>query len=409
MKSFFEPGPGLSSALKDFKISPASVAAAVASIIFGVTGAFVLFANVASGAGLSVTQTVSWIMAGNIVSCVSTILLALYYKQPIVIMPSLTALLFMATMFSQFSINEISAGYIMSAAIVLLIGVLGIIGKIEKILPLPIVMAMIAGTFISYGPKMINGVIEQPVVGALIIGSYLFAHLSIKRIPPLLIAIIIGAIGCFFLIPFSIDTSSVGFVLPTFAIPSFNMRVFLSMTIPMALIVLSGFWRGNGVLIANGYAPPLNTIVKVSGIAAMIGAFFTGHAINVAGPMVAIVGGEEAGDQKNRYVASVLGTAGLLLTGIFAGFILPVVLAFPTSVSNIFAGLALIRLFTSSLEIAFGSKRFLMGAFTAFIVGMSGFSAFEIGAAVWALFFGIIVSFFTERECFRGNNAGSDK
>lgn len=394
------PGPGLMRGLSDLRTNPANVTASITSIIFGVTGAFVLFANIASSAGLTTSQTVSWIMAGNIVSCLATIFLSLFYRQPIVIMPSLTALLIMGSMFTQYSLNEIVAGYIMSAAIVTLVGMLGIIGTIERLLPLPIVMAMVAGTFIPFAQKMVNGVVAQPLAGGIIVGGFLLAHLFFRRIPPLLIAVICGILCCVFLIPIQVDPSSVGFGHPVFYVPSFRPSVFVSVTIPLVLIILSGFWRANGILRANGYDAPLNSIVTISGIISILGGFFMGHAANTAGPMIAIVGGKDAGKREDRYTASVLGTAGLLMAGVFSGFILPYVCALPTAISDIFAGLALIGLFTNSLEIAFGSKQFQKGAFTAFIVGMSGFSGFGIGTPVWALVFGMIVSLLTERTSF---------
>lgn len=397
---FLEPGPGLISGFKGFRLNPANATASVTSIIFGVTGAFVLFANVASGAGLSVTQAVSWIMAGNIVSCAATIFLSLHYKQPIVLMPSLSALLITGPMLMQFSMNEMVAGYLLSAVIVLLVGIFGLIGKIEQALPLPIVMAMIAGSFMGNGLKLVKGVAEQPLVGGIIVGSFLLAHF-LKKIPPLLIAVIAGTICCIFLLPMQVNMATVGFGVPIFAVPSFSPRVLVSMTLPLAAIVLSGFWRANGVLRVNGYETPLNTIVRVSGLASIAGAFFMGHAVNMAGPMIAIVGGKEAGKEKHRYAASVLGAAGLLVAGVFSGFILPFVLALPAAVSDIFAGLALLGLFTSSLEIAFGSKKFLKGALTAFIVAMSGVSAVGIDAPLLALVFGVLVSLLTERECFK--------
>lgn len=67
----------------------------------------------------------------------------------------------------------------------------------------------------------------------------------------------------------------------------------------------------------------------------------------------------------------------------------------------LFAGLHRIGLLTSSLTGAFGERRFTLGALTAFVVGLSHISIVGIGAPVWAILFGIMVSLIAERADFK--------
>lgn len=398
MKRMFEPGVGIREGLQDFKINVSNFTAFITAFIFGITGAFILYATVAASADISDQQAVSWIMSGTVLGAAATILLCLYYKQPIVILPSLPALLVMGPMFARFEMRQMVAGYLLAAIIVFLIGAFGIIGKIGKILPIPIIMGMIAGVFMNYGLKMIDGVKEQPMAGGLIIGAFLLAHIFLKKVPPLLIALIVGVVSAFLLIPFNIESTAFRLYLPLFILPEFHPDIIMSVTIPLVLLVLADTLKGYGVLCINEYKTPLNTNTMVAGIISAIASLFLSHSVSMAGPVTAIVGGSDAGDKRYRYVASVLNAAGMLMAGLLAGFVLPFVKSLPSGITHIIAGLAMLGLFTSSLEMAFGSKKFVKGAFTAFIVGMSGFSAWGIGAPVWAILFGIVVSLFTDRQ-----------
>jgi len=374
MKQMFEPGPGIKEGLHDFKINVSNFTAFITACVFGITGAFVLFASVAANANMTDQQAVSWIMSGTVLGSIATIFLCMYYKQPIVIMSSLPALLVMEPMFAKFELREMVAGYLLAAVIIFLMGAFGIIGKLGKLLPIPIIMGMIAGVFMNYGLKMVEGVIAQPTVGGLIIGSFLLAHLLFKKIPPLLIALIVGIVATFLLVPFNLESTSLKFYLPVLIMPEFNPGIIFSVTVPLVLLVLADTLKGYGVLCANEYKPPLNTNTLVAGLVSAVASFSLCHAVSMAGPVTAIVGGSDAGTKKHRYVASVLNAIMMMFAGILAGFILPFVKAMPSDITHIIAGLAMLGLFTSSLEIAFGSKKYIKGAFTSFIIGMSGFS-----------------------------------
>lgn len=401
MKNIVEEGIGIREGIKDFKFNASNVTAFITASVFGISGAFILFANVAANANMTDQQAVSWIMSGTVLGAVVTIFLGLYYKQPIVILPSLPALLVMGPMFSKFELEEMVAGYLVAGIIIFLIGAFGIIGKIGRILPIPIIMGMIAGVFMSYGLKMVEGVGKQPLVGGLMIGAFLLAHILLKKVPPLLVALIVGIVSTFLLIPFTINSTLFKIYLPVIIMPEFNPSIIMSVSIPLVLLVLADTLKGYGVLRANNYQTPLDKNTVVAGLVSVVASFFLSHPVSMAGPVTAIVGGKEAGPAKYRYVASVLNAVVMLMAGIMAGFVLPFIKSLPSDISHIIAGLAMLGLFTSSLEMAFGSRKYLKGAFTAFIVGLSGFSVWSIGAPVWAILFGIIVSIFTERQDFQ--------
>lgn len=395
-----EPGPGIKKGLRDFRLNAANITAFVTAIVFTLSGAIVLFANVSAGAGLSDRQAASWLMSGFVLGPAVSVFLCLYYKQPIIMAPSLPALLVMGPMFKLFSANEMIAGYLLAGLILLLLGAFGIVGRLGKLLPIPIIMGMIAGVFMSYGFQMVDAVKTQPLVAGLTIAAFLITPNITKKVPPLSIALLTAILLTVLFLPFNTVNAAMQFKLPVFVSPEFNPRVIFSVTIPLVLLALADTLKGYGVLRANEYAPPLNTATTIAGIISILGSFSLTHAIVLTGPITAIIGGGGAGRKEHRYVAGVLTGCVMIIIGLMAGILLPFITSLPTGVSGIVAGLAMIGLFTSSLDLAFGSKKFQVGAFTAFLVGMSNVTILGIGSPVWAIFAGIGVSLLIERQHF---------
>lgn len=396
MKRLFKMCFRLKEIFREFEVNISNITAFIAACVFHITGALIIFASVAANANLTTNQAVSWIMMGSVFGAITTIFLCVFYKQPIVIMPSLAALLVMGPMFKMFGISEMVAGYILAAIIIFFIGFFRIIEKIGSVLPIPIIMGMIAGVFMNYGLQMVDAVKKQPIIGGLTILAFLIAHVLFKKIPPLLIALITVIVLTLLFVPYNIKSLSFHLYFPVFVIPKFNFRIFFSVTIPLVLLSLADILKGYGVLNANGYKVPLNTSTQVAGIISIVAALFLSHPIVMAGPITAIVGGSSAGTKENRYVSGVLYGFAMIFIGILSGIILVLVKAIPLEISHIIAGLAMLGLFTSSLELAFGSKKYQIGAFTAFIVGMSGIYILGIGAPLWAILIGITVSLFIE-------------
>jgi benzoate membrane transport protein len=389
-----EPGPGLKEGWQDVKFNVPNVTAFITGVIFTLTGAIILFVNVAASANLNQQQAASWIISGVVLAAISSGLLCLYYKQPIIIAPSLPALLVVGPMFKLFSVPEMVAGYLIAAAIIFLIGAAGVVGLLGKYLPVPIIMGMIAGVFMSYGLRIVEAVAKEPVVTGLTIAAFLITPLVSKRIPPQAVSLVVAMILSFLLLPLTMEVQNMyfHFAQPVFVVPRFNYRVILAVSIPLVLMGLADTLKGYGVLRANEYDPPLNTITSVAGLASFLGAFSLSHCIVLAGPVTAIVGGASAGEKEHRYAAGLLFSAALILIGITLGVIMPFLTVLPAAISNVVAGLAMLGLFTSSLEMAFGANKHQLGAFTAFIVGMSNVTVGGIGAPVWAILFGILVS-----------------
>ena len=183
------------------------------------------------------------------------------------------------------------------------------------------------------------------------------------------------------------------FVYPTVHLPEFNLLSFLSVSIPLALLILSNDAAvGLGALEQNNYRPQVNRIISSSGIFSMITSFFGGQSANIAGMMTAICADKEAGPHDKRYMGAVVSGVIIILFGIFSFKLIPFISSLPQAFVSILIGFALISVFANSLHLSFSNPTMKLGVASSFIISVSNLTAFHIGSPVWALLVGTLIA-----------------
>lgn len=400
MRPLIEPGKGFRDLKEDWKCSSRSMFAALTAMVFVVSGAIPMLASVADSAGMSSEQATSFVMCSMLVGAVISIIVSLYYRTPFYFAASLTAIVVLKPMFQQFSLPEMAGGFVVAGAAVFLIGYTGLMGWIGDHLPLPVVLGMVAGVFMSYGLDIVSSITSDPLSGCIITGAFVAFPLITKKVPPHIIALAAGVVCAVFIHKMSLAGagSDAGLALPVFTAPDFSGSVLLTVSLPLVIMALADVFKGYGVLKSNGYDLPLNTITSLSGLGSILAAFGLGHTISLAGPVMAILAGKDAGEKDRRFTGAVIYCIGVIVVCILLGILIPVIMQLPDTVMSLICGLAMTGLLTSSLQGAFGAGKFQMGALAAFLVGLSKLTLFGIGAPVWAVVFGLIVTFGMERE-----------
>ena len=183
--------------------------------------------------------------------------------------------------------------------------------------------------------------------------------------------------------------------------PSFSLDAIVSIGIPLALLIIcTENAQATGVLMAQGYKPPNSGMAIYGSIVGLIGALFGAHAINIAGPMTAICSAKEVGEKESSYAASVCNGVFFSIFGYLPHSLFRLVIAMPSVIVTVIAGLAMLGVLINSLKTAFSDSKFQMGAFFALIIGMSGVNFFHISAPLWAIVGSLFVSFLIEKEHF---------
>src|SRR5699024_3990352 len=346
-----------------------TISAGTMAAIFGCTGPALIVIGGAQNGGLTQVETISWLFAIYFFGGILGVLLSLRYSQPIAGAFYIPAAVLIAGALTSTTLSEATGAYLVAGIIVLLLGVSGMIGKVMRWLPGPIVMAMIVGAMISFGTDMILSLEEAPWIAGTAIALYLLSTAITKKIPAILPAFIGARIVAAAMSQFSLSGFEPALVLPQMVVPSFSLEAIVSISIPLALLVIGAEnAQATGVLMSQGYKPPVNKMTIVSGIGGILTSLFGGHNANIAGPMTAICASEEAGEDKNKRYGAVLVCGTLVaLFGIFAGVAVPFVTAMPVALVAVVAGLAMIGVLLSSLQAAFSESKFQVGSFFALI------------------------------------------
>lgn len=372
--------------------------------IFGWTCALIII-NAANSANLSQTQTISWLFACWGFGAVIGAVIILKYKVPISGAWSIPGAAIVASALQTYTFQELQGAYLVAGIIVLILGVTGAIEKIMKYLPLPIIMAMVAGALLRFGTGMVSSMVSAPVVVGVTILVYLVCTKFKEKIklPPILFAFVAAVILS--LVTKQLDLSkmdSIVFTMPKLSMMKFNLGAIFSVSLPLALLVIGAEnAQATGVLMAQGYKPPISFMTTMSGIGGIVTSLFGGHNANIAGPMTAICASEESGPKEGRYVAGLIADVTAGLCGFLACFVVPFIAIVPTAFISTIAALAMMGVICSSLSDAFRDKRLMLGCFFAFVIAAADTPIMGIGAPFWSLLCGTLVSLVFEGKDYR--------
>ncbi|TBU72854.1 benzoate transporter [Pseudomonas daroniae] len=372
-----------------------AVSAGTVAALFGCTGPALVVINAAEAGQLSNGQTVAWLFAIYVLGGLISLYMALRYRQPICGAYSIPGAAILISALGGMNFADATGAFIMAGALVLLLGVTGVIGKLMRWLPIPIVMAMIAGAMIRFATGAVDSVSAAPLMAGAAALAFFLAMRFTRRIPPVLAAVVVGlvmALAMGMVTPKDVD---IAFVMPAFTMPHFTFDAFLAISIPLAALVIGAEnAQATGVLIAEKYDPPVNAMTVISGLGGMLAGLLGGHNANIAGPMTAICSSDQAGDNpRTRYGATLVNGTLFALFGLFAGIAVPFITALPKELILVVAGLAMLGVLLTSLQQAFQKgSACQIGAFVALAVAMSNLSLLGVSAPFWALVIGVAVS-----------------
>ncbi|WP_087718917.1 benzoate/H(+) symporter BenE family transporter [Salinicola salarius] len=376
-------------------LSIKAISTGVVAALFGCSGPALIVISAANAGHLTNGQTVAWLFAVYFLGGLISLVMAIRYRQPITGAYSIPGAAIMSVALVSIPFAEAVGAFIMSGVIVLLLGVSGLIGRIMRWLPMPIVMAMIAGALIRFGVGAVESVGAAPLIAGTALVAFFLASRFLNSVPPVLVAAVVGFVVAYFSGAVQSADVDIAMVAPQFTLPHFSFDAFMAISVPLAALVIGAEnAQATGVLMAEGYRPPVNAMTVISGIGGILAGALGGHNANIAGPMTAICASEQAGDDRDkRFGATLVNGVLFCLFGLFAGMAVPLILALPKALIASVAGVAMIGVLLAAFQQAFTkSVGYQVGAFVALVVAMSKLSLLGISSPFWALVAGILVS-----------------
>lgn len=381
----------------------AYAASAVVGFLFAASGPVAIILSVGSRGGLPESTIASWIFAAFFINAFITIVFSFLYRQPLVFFWSIPGTVLVGPALSHLSFPEVVGAFLATGLLMFVLGLSGWVRRAMEAVPMPIVMAMVAGVFLRFGIDLVLAFRDGLWIAAPMAAAF-FLLSAVARagrvLPPLIGALIVGAVAVWLRGEFNPPAGVLfAFADPQFFVPQFSWAAMFELVVPLAITVLvvqNG--QGFAVLTAGGHRPPINAITVACGLGAMVTGLFGAVSTCLTGPVNAILA--SAGERDRQYTAALSVALLALGFGAMAPFFTRLLLATPPAFIATLAGLAMLRVLQSAFQISFRGA-FSFGALVCFLVTVADVPIFRIGAPFWGLLLGLMASHLLERADFR--------
>lgn len=361
-------------------------------VFVSTTGPIAILYQATDAAKLSTSLTNSWLFAVFMGSGLFGLLLSLRYGMPIIGSWASTTTALLVSGLVDHSFSDVIGAYIGASLLLMVVGYTGFFNRLMKSIPQPIIMAMLAGVLLVFGTRIFTSTQVNPILGFMMLVVY-FVGRTMKLRAPLLGAFAVGLVTVILQSKVSLPSIPVRVVEPVWTNPTFSIGTFLTLTIPIFLMVMTTQNApGLALLKAVNYEPPVNQVVQMGGILSLLGAGFGGAGVNISAMTATIaISPESDPNPQTRYFAGVVSGVAYCLAALFAGVFSSLYGAFPIELTAILAGLALLPVIMSALHDAVVDREFRDAAVVTFLVTISGVSGWGIGAPFWGLIAGSVV------------------
>ncbi|WP_148717389.1 benzoate/H(+) symporter BenE family transporter [Chitinolyticbacter meiyuanensis] len=370
--------------IEDFSLS--AVVAGFVTVLVGFTSSAVIVFQAAQALGAGPAEIASWMWALGLAMGLTSIVLSLRYRVPVVTAWSTPGAALLVTSVAGISMPEAIGAFIVCGVLITIAGATGWFERAMARVPVAIASAMLAGVLLRFGMAAFTSLQSQFVLVLAMLGTYL----AMRRLKPryaiplvLLVGTVIAALqGQLHLGEVHWQLAS-----PVFTMPTLSWQALLSVALPLFLVTMaSQNIPGVAVLKASDYHPPLSPVIASTGLTTVLLAPFGAFAINLAAITAAICMGREAHEDKDkRYMAAVAAGVFYVIVGLFGATVAALFAAFPKELVLALAGLALINTIGNGLLAAVKDEAQREPALITFLVTASGLTLSGIGSAFWGL------------------------
>jgi benzoate membrane transport protein len=373
---------------------PLYAALAFVSVAFSATGPVAIVMTAAREAGLSMQQTSSWLFASLAINGLASIVISWKTRQPLLFLYTIPGAVLVAPVIVQHGLGAVIGSHLVCAAILLVLGASNLVSLLDRWVPMPVVMAMIAALFLKYVVAILHASLGAPVLGAVMfIAFFVLTRLESRGaspLPPIVGAILAGAAALIFE-GFTLPASAQGAWLatPILITPTLDASALAQLVVPMLItVIFVQNAQGIAVLRAAGHATSPRGVTIVCGVLTALTAPFGACPSVLAGPSNAIL--VSGGARGQHYIGALIAGAMFALIGLFSTAYAHLLDALPAAFVAILAGLAMLRVLEKAFIAAF-SSRLPLAALVTFVVVLSDITLGGIGSAFWSVVAGCCV------------------
>jgi benzoate membrane transport protein len=387
---------------KDLSISAAT--AGLVAVLVGFTSSAAIVFAAAKALNANAAQAASWMWALGLGMGITSIVLSLVYKQPVLTAWSTHGAALIATSGAGISLPEATGAFWVCAALITFFGFSGWFEKLMAKVPVSLASALLAGVLVKFTLQAFVAIKTQPVLVLAMMAAYLCGKRWFTRyaVPATLL------VGL--LLAFALDivakpepqvlAQALTIAMPVWVTPEFSWQAIIGIGIPLFIVTMaSQNIPGIATLRACGYDAPTSSVVGWTGAATAVLAPFGGYALNLAAITAAICMSQQADENPaRRYTAAVMAGVYYCVIGLLAGVVTLVFSALPIELIVTIAGLALLATVGNGLAVALKDDAVREPALICFAMTASGMTVMGIGSAFWGLVAGLVATLFFRRS-----------
>jgi len=366
------------------------VISAFVAVIVGFGGSVAVVLAAIKSVGATPEQTSSWIAALCIAMAVTTAVLSIWHRMPIVTAWSTPGAALIAS--STGVTMETAAGaFILAAGLILLTAAFRPIGRLVEKIPTAIASAMLAGVLFGFVVAIFGYAKTAPtIVFPLLVA---FAILRVYSQAWAVLAVLVLGVALVYALGQNQPVEALRVSSLVLITPVFDPVIVLGLGVPLYLVTMaSQNLPGFAVLRAAGYSPPSRSILAVTGLASLMTAAAGAHTSNLAAITAAICTGPDAHpDSGKRWLGGIFYALGYGILAVFGASVVTMFASFPEALIAMIAGIALTGPLASALAASLTEERHRFAAIVTFAVTASGISAVGIGSAFWGLVAGLVI------------------
>lgn len=366
----------------------------VVGSIFSMTGPVAVILAASASAGLSTAEVSSWIFGVFVLNGILTIIASWVYRQPLAFFWTIPGTVVVGQAAAHLPWTDVLGAYVVTGVLLLLLGVAGQVDRLMAALPVPVVMAMVAGVFLVFG----TGLVEAVAGSAAVAGPMVVAFVVLTVVPrvgtwlpPVVGAVLVGLVAVLVTGDHAAFTTDGGvFATPVAAAPTFSWAATGELVLPLAVtVVFVQNVQGMAVLGAAGHRAPMRFATIACGIWSLAAAAVGAVSTCLTGPTNALL--TASGRRERQYVAGIACGVVAICFGLVAPAVVGVLLAMPAAFVAALAGLALLKALAAAFAAAFGGADVTAPLLT-FLVTCSGVEMLGLGAPFWGLVTGLAVN-----------------
>ncbi|HBY1517016.1 TPA: benzoate/H(+) symporter BenE family transporter [Klebsiella aerogenes] len=375
--------------MRSFTLPIPTLLAGFVAVLVGYASSAAIIWQAAAAAGADAGQIAGWMTALGLAMGVSTLVLTLWRKVPILTAWSTPGAALLVSGLQGATLAQAVGIFVFANALILLCGVTGLFARLMKIIPHSLAAAMLAGILLRFGLQAFSGLQDN----LLLCGGMFAAWLLCKALYPrfaVVAALAIGGIIALLTGALSPMANDMVFVAPRWITPQFTPSLLLSVGVPFFLVTMaSQNAPGLATIQTSGYRVPVSPLIVFTGALALLFSPFGVYSVCIAAITAAICQSPDAHpDAGKRWLAAAAAGFFYLVAGLFGGSITALMAALPPVWIQMLAGLALLGTISGSLYQALGNENERDAAVVTFLVTASGVSLAGVGSAFWGLVIG---------------------